>query len=246
MLTTVDRGAVQNWSGTLDALHARVAARFGRAEPRRRVRADVAGLLSPVERKNGWQLAEQAGEATPTGMQRLLAGAKWDADAVRDDLRAYVVERLGDPAAVRIVDATGFLEKGAESVGVQRQSSGAAGRSDNGHVPRGRPRVLGVCGPARADLARAGAVSAEAVGRRPGPARRGRGARGRDIPHQARVGAGAAGTRLPGRGSRRLGDRRCGLRARPAAAALAGGAGTAPPAARVPGWRWRRTSRSGR
>ncbi len=146
MLTTVDQGAVQDWSGTLDALHARVAARFGRAEPRRRVRAYVAGLLSPVERKNGWQLAEQAGEATPTGMQRLLAGAKWDADAVRDDLRAYVVEQLGDPEAVLIVDETGFLKKGAKSVGVQRQYSGAAGRIDNCQIgvflayaaPRGR------------------------------------------------------------------------------------------------------------
>ncbi len=131
MLTAVDQGAVQDWAVSLDALHARVAARFGRAEPRRRVRAYVAGLLGPVERKNGWQLAEQAGEATPTGMQRLLAGAKWDADAVRDDLRASVVEHLGDPAAVRIVDETGFLKKGAKSVGVQRQYSGAAGRIDN-------------------------------------------------------------------------------------------------------------------
>jgi len=146
MLATVDQGAIQDWSGALDTLHARVAARFGRAEPRRRVRAYVAGLLGPVERKNGWQLAEQAGEATPTGMQRLLAGAKWDADAVRDDLRAYVVEHLGDPAAVLIVDETGFLKKGAKSVGVQRQYSGAAGRIDNCQIgvflayaaPRGR------------------------------------------------------------------------------------------------------------
>jgi len=84
-----------------------------------------------VERKNGWQLAEQAGEPTPTGMQRLLAGAKWDADAVRDDLRAYVMEHLADPEAVLIVDETGFLKKGAKSVGVQRQYSGTAGRIDN-------------------------------------------------------------------------------------------------------------------
>ena len=146
MLTAVDRGAVQDWAGELDALHARVAARFARVGPRRRVRAYVAGLLGPVERKNGWQLAEQAGEATPTGMQRLLAGAKWDADAVRDDLRAYVVEHLGDPSAVLIVDETGFLKKGSESVGVQRQYSGAAGRIEHGQIgvflasaaPRGR------------------------------------------------------------------------------------------------------------
>jgi SRSO17 transposase len=146
MAIRVDSAAVQGWAEELDALHARVAGRFGRAEPRRRVRAYVAGLLSPVERKNGWQLAEQAGEPTPTGMQRLLAGAKWDADAVRDDLRAYVVAHLGDPAAVLIVDETGFLKKGTKSVGVQRQYSGAAGRIDNCQIgvflayaaPRGR------------------------------------------------------------------------------------------------------------
>jgi len=85
------------------------------------VRYYVAGLLSPVERKNGWQLAEQAGEARPYGMQRLLAGAKWDADAVRDDLRAYVMEQLGDPRAVLVIDETGFLKQGTKSVGVKRQ-----------------------------------------------------------------------------------------------------------------------------
>lgn len=146
MTALVDEAEVRGWANDLDVLHARVAARFGRAEPRRRVRAYVAGLLGPVERKNGWQVAEQAGEATPTGMQRLLAGAKWDADAVRDDLRAYVVEHLGDPAAVLVIDETGFLKKGTKSVGVQRQYSGAAGRVDNCQIgvflayaaPRGR------------------------------------------------------------------------------------------------------------
>ena len=131
MAATVDLGLVQGWAADLDALHARLRSRFGRAEPRRRVRAYIESLLSPVERKNGWQLAEQAGEPTPTGMQRLLAGAKWDAEAVRDDLRAYVVEHLGNPAAVLIVDETGFLKKGTKSVGVQRQYSGAAGRIEN-------------------------------------------------------------------------------------------------------------------
>ena len=94
-------------------------------------RAYLEGLLSPVERKNGWQLAEQAGEATPYGMQRLLAGAKWDADAVRDDLRAYVVEQLGDPRAVLVIDETGFLKQGVKSVGVKRQYRGTAGRIEN-------------------------------------------------------------------------------------------------------------------
>ena len=131
MAATVDVATVRGWAADLDALHARLGPRFGRAEPRSRVRAYIESLPGPVERKNGWQLAEQAGEPTPTGMQRLLAGAKWDADAVRDDLRAYVMEHLADPEAVLIVDETGFLKKGAKSVGVQRQYSGTAGRIDN-------------------------------------------------------------------------------------------------------------------
>jgi SRSO17 transposase len=127
-------GEVQEWAAGLEALHARIAARFSRPEPRCRVLAYLRGLLSPVERKNGWQLAEQAGEATPDGMQRLLATAAWEADAVRDDLRAYVVEHLGDPAAVLVVDETGFLKKGDKSAGVQRQYSGTAGRIENCQV----------------------------------------------------------------------------------------------------------------
>src|SRR5437764_2228251 len=115
-------------------MHARIAPRFRRAEPRRRALAYLRGLTSPVERKNGWQLAEQAGEATPDGMQRLLAAADWDADAVRDDLRAYVTEHLGDPDSVLVVDETGFLKKGSQSAGVQRQYSGTAGRTENCQV----------------------------------------------------------------------------------------------------------------
>ena len=131
MDTTVDVATVTGWAAGLDALHARIAPRFDRAEPRRRVLASMRGLLSPVERKNGWQLAEQAGERTPDGMQRLLATAVWDADAVRDDLRAYVVEHLGHPEAVVVVDETGFLKKGTKWVGVQRQYAGTAGRIEN-------------------------------------------------------------------------------------------------------------------
>src|SRR5919202_2369727 len=123
--------AVEGWAEGLEAVHGRVARRFARAEPRRRALAYLRGLLSPVERKNGWQLAEQAGEATPDGMQHLLARADWDADAVRDDLRAYVVEHLGDRQAVLGVDETGFLKKGRKSVGGQRQYSGTAGRIEN-------------------------------------------------------------------------------------------------------------------
>jgi SRSO17 transposase len=122
---------VQAWAAGLEALHARIAGRFARAEPRRRVLAYLRGLLGNVTRKNGWQLAEHAGERTPDGMQRLLATADWDPDRVRDDLRAYVVEHLGDPSAVLVADETGFLKKGTTSVGVQRQYSGTAGKVDN-------------------------------------------------------------------------------------------------------------------
>jgi SRSO17 transposase len=122
---------VQGWAAGLGVLHARIAGRFARAEPRRRVLAYLRGLLGNVGRKNGWQLAEHAGEATPDGMQRLLATATWDPDLVRDDLRAYVVEHLGDPGGVLVVDETGFLKKGSTSVGVQRQYSGTAGKVDN-------------------------------------------------------------------------------------------------------------------
>ena len=122
---------VQAWAAGLEGLHARIAGRFARAEPRRRVLAYLRGLLGNVGRKNGWQLAEHAGERTPDGMQRLLATADWDPDRVRDDLRGYVVEHLGDPGAVLVVDETGFLKKGTTSVGVQRQYSGTAGKVDN-------------------------------------------------------------------------------------------------------------------
>ena len=122
---------VQGWAAGLGALHARIAGRFARAEPRRRALAYLRGLLGNVGRKNGWQLAEHAGERTPDGMQRLLSTADWDPELVRDDLRAYVVEHLGDPGAVLVVDETGFLKKGTTSVVVQRQYSGTAGKVDN-------------------------------------------------------------------------------------------------------------------
>jgi SRSO17 transposase len=111
-----------------------VAGRFGRVEPRRTAREFVAGLLSPVERKNCWWLAEQAGHADPQAMQRLLRTAVWDAGKVRDDLRAFVAGRLGNPAGVLICDETGFLKKGTASVGVQRQYSGTAGRIENSQI----------------------------------------------------------------------------------------------------------------
>ena len=120
-----------DWAGELARVSQRLRPRFARAEMRVRSRRYLHGLLGGAVRKNGWQLAEAAGERTPHGMQDLLSRAVWDADAVRDDLRAYVVEQLGDPEAVLVVDETGFLKKGAKSVGVQRQYSGTAGRIEN-------------------------------------------------------------------------------------------------------------------
>jgi len=112
---------VHTWEHALDTLHCRIGRHFRRAEPRLRARRYLHGLLSPCERKNGWQIAEIVGDATPDGMQRLLTTAHWDAHAVRDDLRAYVVEHLSDPDAVLIIDETGFLKHGTKSVGVQPQ-----------------------------------------------------------------------------------------------------------------------------
>ncbi|WSV86978.1 IS701 family transposase [Nocardia sp. NBC_01009] len=119
------------WVAGLDDLFGRVAGRFYRAEPRLRARAYVRGLLAPLAGKNGWTLAEAAGDGTPDGMQRLLNRAAWDVGGVRDDVRAYAVEHLGDRDGVLVVDETGFLKKGVKSVGVQRQYSGTAGRIEN-------------------------------------------------------------------------------------------------------------------
>ena len=122
---------VVRWAEGIERVHECIAGRFRRPEPRRRALDYLKGLLSPVERKNGWQLAEQAGDATPYGVQHLLSTYIWDADLVRDDLRDYVVEHLGDASGVLVVDETGFLKKGNKSVGVQRQYSGTAGRIEN-------------------------------------------------------------------------------------------------------------------
>jgi SRSO17 transposase len=91
-------------------LLSRVAGRFGRVEPRRRARAFVLGLLADLPRKDGWTIAEHAGDPNPDGMQHLLGRAVWDHDGVRDDVRAYVVEHLGDPDAVLVIDETGDLK----------------------------------------------------------------------------------------------------------------------------------------
>src|SRR4051794_14208990 len=125
------RSEAEDWAEELEAVAGRIAPRFGRAEPRRRALAYLQGLLAPLERKNGWHLAEAAGDHTPNGMQEFLARVHWDADALRDDLRAYVVEHLGDDDAVLVLDETGFLKKGTKSAGVHRQYSGTAGRVEN-------------------------------------------------------------------------------------------------------------------
>ena len=119
------------WAEAVEGLHNRLAPHFTRAEPRQRVRTYVEGLLGGAERRNGWHLAEAAGEATPYGMQRLVASAAWDVDQVRDDLQRYVREHLGSPDAVLVLDETGFLKKGSKSAGVARQYSGTAGRIEN-------------------------------------------------------------------------------------------------------------------
>lgn len=111
-----------------------IAGRFRRVEPRQRARAYLLGLVADVETRSCWQLAEHAGERSPHGMQRLLGEAVWDADAVRDDLRGYVADELGDPEGVLVVDDTGDLKKGVHSVGVQRQYTGTAGRIENAQV----------------------------------------------------------------------------------------------------------------
>src|SRR5437868_7154050 len=120
-----------NGTQELAALHARIGPHFRRAEVRARVARFLAGLLSRIERKNGWQLAEELDESGAQGVQRLLNGADWDEEAVRDELRTYVVDHLEDEHAVLVVDETGFLKKGKKSVGVARQYSGTAGRREN-------------------------------------------------------------------------------------------------------------------
>ncbi|MEU2166075.1 IS701 family transposase [Streptomyces sp. NPDC019208] len=122
---------VRRWSSGLAELHERFVYRFNRLEPRESSLAYMRGLIAPLERKNGWTLAEEAGHAAPDRMQRLLNRIDWDADEVLSDVRDYVIEHLGDPEAVLIVDDTGFLKKGVRSAGVQRQYSGTAGRTEN-------------------------------------------------------------------------------------------------------------------
>jgi len=122
------------WREAFSEVLDRIAPRFTRSEPLRHAAALIEGLVSGLDRKNCWTIAEHRGQATPDGLQHLLGRAKWDADAVRDDLRGYVVDHFGDPGAILVVDETGDLKKGTHTVGTQRQYTGTAGRIENAQV----------------------------------------------------------------------------------------------------------------
>jgi SRSO17 transposase len=140
MLAVVDEARVvagdghAAWSESFNEMFMQVAGVFSNARVRRHGRAYLLGLLSQAERKNSWQLAEFAGDASPDGMQRLLNFSPWDEDAARDALGRYVVKAMGDPAAVLAVDETGFIKKGRMSAGVARMYTGTAGRVENCQV----------------------------------------------------------------------------------------------------------------
>src|SRR6266852_5736499 len=128
-LSVISQGAK-----VLAELTGRIGSHVRRAEVRKRVGRYLQGLLAPVERKNGWQMAEELGEANAHGVQRLLEEADWDEEAVRDELQTYVIEQLGETDGVLVVDETGFIKKGKKSAGVARQYSGTAGRRENSQV----------------------------------------------------------------------------------------------------------------
>jgi SRSO17 transposase len=135
MPKTVDRKMLRSWSEELEAVGNRLSDHFARSEVRQRAQDYLRGLLSEAERKNSWQLAEVAGNSTPYGIQHLLGRASWDADALREDLREYVIEHLlADSESCLIVDETGFIKKGEQSVGVKRQYTGTVGKRENCQV----------------------------------------------------------------------------------------------------------------
>ena len=214
---------VARWAEGIERVH---AGRFRRPEPRRRALDYLKGLLSLVERKNGWQLAERAGDATPDGVQRLLYNYQWDADLVRDDLKSYVIEYLADADAVLAVDETGFLKKGDKSVGVQRQYSGTAGRIENSQIG-----VFLAYASAKARRCWTGSCTCPRYGRRAGKdagTPGGRSAGGHGISDQGATGAVDAGAGCGIGSSLRLVHRGRGVRQRPQAAAVAGAGGNSP------------------
>jgi len=121
----------ERWTTAFNHVSQQIRQYFARPESHQHALAYLQGLMSQVSRKNGWQVAEEMGEATPYAMQHLLDRARWECDRVRDELRAYIQEMLVSPHAVLVIDETGFLKKGGKSVGVQRQYSGTAGRIEN-------------------------------------------------------------------------------------------------------------------
>ena len=125
---------VREWADGLEEIRELIGSRFARSEPRENAVDYLRGLLSGAERKNSWTLSEQAGQAVPDRMQRLLSTTDWDPDSLRDDLRSYVVTYLGAADDVLIVDETGFLKKGKRSAGVARQHSGTAERIENSQI----------------------------------------------------------------------------------------------------------------
>ena len=151
---------VRGWQAQRAEVDRRLAPCFRRSEARQRAGAYVDGLLSDARRKNGWQLAETAGDATPYGVQHLLGRAVWSADRVRDGLFAYVAEPLGDAEGVVVIDETGFPKQGAHSAGVGRQSCGTLGKVGNCQVG-----VFLACVGARGHTLPAGSCT----GPRPGP-----------------------------------------------------------------------------
>src|SRR5215210_8976461 len=134
MPQTVERKMLRSWTEELEAVGNRLSVHFARSEVRQRAHDYLRGLLSEAERKNSWQLAEVSGNSTPYGIQHLLGRASWDADALRDELREYVIEHLADDESCLIVDETGFIKKGENSVGVKRQYTGTVGKRENCQV----------------------------------------------------------------------------------------------------------------
>ncbi len=132
--TAVSPEDVHTWGKQLDSVVGRIASRFARSESRERARAYLLGLLGPIQPKNSWQIAEQVGDDSPYAVQHLRGRSDWDPDEVRDDLRAYAVESLGDDEALLILDETGVLKKGTHSAGAARQYTGTAGRIENAQV----------------------------------------------------------------------------------------------------------------
>ena len=209
---------VARWAEGIEGIHGCIAGRFQRSEPRWRALEYLEGLISPVERKNGWQLAERAGDATPDGVQRLLSTCVWDAHLVRDDLRACVVEHLGDADGVVVVGETGFLNKGEKPAGVQRQYSGTAGRIENCQIGV----FLAYAGAKGRTLLDRELYLPQVWGKGPGAAPGGGSAGGRGILDQAATGTDDAGAGCGIGSSLQLVHRGPGLRQRPQAAAVAG------------------------